>query len=57
MKPITKKLRPTGNYNLLHDSKADVATLMEYCNMLTDKINELNEELKQTKKNWKKRSN
>lgn len=50
MKPITKKLRPTGNYNLFHDSKADVAVLMEYCNMLTDKINELNEELKQTKK-------
>lgn len=49
MKPITQKMRKTNSCNLLHDSKQDVATLMQYCNMLADKINELNIELQETK--------
>ena len=50
MKAITQKLRNTNNYSLLYDSRQDVATLMKYCNMLADKINELNTELQETKK-------
>ena len=50
MEKIKKRLRNPGNYNLFHDTKSDIATLMEYCNMLADKINELNEELQLTKK-------
>ena len=54
MKPITQKIRKTNNYNLLHDTKQDVATLMQYCNMLADKVNELNEELQETKQELEK---
>ena len=56
MKPITQKFQKdkTNNYNLLHDTKQDVATLMQYCNMLADKVNELNEELQETKEELKK---
>lgn len=50
MKPITKKLQHIDQYNLVHDTKKDVATLMKYCNMLADKINELNDELQELKK-------
>lgn len=50
MKPITQKLRNTNNSYLLHDTRKDVATLMQYCNMLADKVNELNEELQEIKK-------
>lgn len=50
MKPITLKIKKTDNYNFLHDSKQDVTTLMRYCNMLADKVNELNEELQDVKK-------
>lgn len=54
MKPIIQKMRKTNNYNLLHDTKQDVATLMQYCNMLADKVNELNEELQETKEELEK---
>lgn len=54
MKPITQKMKKTNSYNLLHDSKQDVATLMQYCNMLADKINELNTELQETKDELKR---
>lgn len=57
MQPIKKRLKKTDNINLFHDSKTDIATLMEYCNMLADKINELNEELEKTKKELKERNN
>ena len=53
MKPITQKMRKTNNCNLFHDTKEDVATLMQYCNMLADKVNELNEELQETKEELK----
>lgn len=54
MNPITQKMRKTNSCNLLHDSKHDVATLMQYCNMLADKINELNTELQETKNELEK---
>ena len=54
MKSITQKIRKTNNCNLFHDTKEDVATLMQYCNMLADKINELNEELQETKEELEK---
>ena len=54
MKPITQKLRNTNNCNILHDTRLDVATLMQYCNMLADKVNELNEELQKTKEELEK---
>ncbi|MFA5313674.1 MAG: hypothetical protein WC375_10245 [Methanomassiliicoccales archaeon] len=41
IKKIKTKLRKSGNINLLHDSKQDVATLMAVCNELIDKVNEL----------------
>lgn len=53
MKPITQKIRKTNNCYLFHDAKGDIATLTSYCNMLADKVNELNEELQETKKELK----
>ena len=53
MKPIVQRIKKTYNYNLFHDTKGDIATLTEYCNMLADKINELNEELQKTKEEFK----
>lgn len=50
MEPITQKIRKTNSCHLFHDTKRDVETLTIYCNMLADKINELNEELQETKK-------
>lgn len=49
MRPIREKIRITGDNYIFHDTKGDVRTLMEYCNMLADKINELNDELQTTK--------
>lgn len=54
MQPIKKRMKRTDNWNLFHDTKTDVATLMEYCNMLADKVNELNEELQETKEELKR---
>ena len=49
MQPITQKIRKTGSLYLFHNTKEDVATMAKYCNMLADKINELNTELQETK--------
>ena len=57
MDPITKKIRKTNNPSLLHDSREDVVALMKYCNMLADKINELNAELQETKRELAKVKN
>lgn len=49
MKKINKRLRPNGETNLFH-TREDVKQLMDYCNFLADKINELideNDRLKQ----------
>lgn len=49
MKPITEFLRKTNQDYLFYDYKTDVATLIKYCNMLAEKINEViseNEKLK-----------
>lgn len=50
MKPIIKRIKRTDHYNIMHDSKKDVAVLMDYCNMLADRINELNAELQELRK-------
>lgn len=49
MKPINEFLRKTNQEYLFHDYKTDIATLIKYCNMLAEKINEVigeNEKLK-----------
>lgn len=49
MKKIYKRLRPNGETNLFH-TREDIKQLMDYCNFLADKINELideNDRLKQ----------
>ena len=48
MKPIREKLRPNGNTSVFH-TREDIKVLMEYCNMLADRINQLNQELEETK--------
>lgn len=54
MQPITQKIRKTGDLYLFHNTKEDVATMAKYCNMLADKVNELNEELQETKRELEK---
>lgn len=49
MKPIKKRIRTTGDNYIFHDTRGDILTLMEYCNMLADKFNELNSELQGVK--------
>ena len=49
MKKFYKRLRPNGETNLFH-TREDIKQLMDYCNSLADKINELvdeNDRLKQ----------
>ena len=41
IKKLTKKLRKSQDTSLLHDSRADVRSIMEVCNELTDKVNEI----------------
>ena len=45
MKPITKMIKKSDSTGIAHDSRADIAALAEYCNMLATKINELNKEV------------
>lgn len=49
MKRITERLQKSGSdcIGIFHDSRKDVRTIAEYCNLLADKINELNEEVQQ----------
>ena len=53
MKPIKEKIRGTGNLYIFHDSREDVKTLSKYCNMLADKINELNKEVQELREKVK----
>ena len=53
MKPIKEKIRKTSIQNIFHDTKGDIKMLVNYCNMLADKINELNNEVKELRKNYK----
>ena len=41
IKKLTKKLRKSQDTSLFHDSRADVRSIMEVCNELTDKVNEI----------------
>lgn len=43
MKKFYKRLRPNGETNLFH-TREDIKQLMDYCNFLADKINELIDE-------------
>ena len=47
MKPISKKIRTTKQVYFQQDTKEDIRTLAEYCNMLADNINKLNEEVQE----------
>ena len=49
MNKIKTKLRERGEHYIIHNTKVDVRTLAEYCNMLTDKGNELIEEVEKLK--------
>lgn len=48
-KQITKKLRASGNGGIFHNSREDVRMLAEYCNLLTDTINQLIYELNEVR--------
>lgn len=47
MKPIKERFKTTGQAFLFHDTKEDCKRLANYCNMLADKINELNLEVQE----------
>lgn len=53
MRKITERLRRTNGASVFHDSRQDVRTLIEYCNMLADKINELNDEVQELREKMK----
>lgn len=55
MRPIREKLRPSGNTSVFH-AREDIKVLMEYCNMLADYINQLNNELEETKRELAKKN-
>lgn len=40
MKLFNKRMRKNGQTNLIH-TRADIDKLIEFCNMLADKVNEL----------------
>lgn len=47
---IKKKVKTNLNNGMFHDSRGDINTLAEYCNMLTNKINSLIDELVEMRK-------
>lgn len=47
MEKVKKKTRLTETAYLFHNSKEDIRTLAQYCNMLADKINELIDEVQE----------
>lgn len=55
MRPIREKLRSNGNTSVFH-TREDIKVLMEYCNMLADYINQLNNELEETKRELAKKT-
>ena len=42
-------MRKTGTAYIFHNTKEDVRIIADYCNMLADKINELNAEVQELK--------
>ena len=54
MQLITQKIRKTDNLYFFHNTKEDMVAVAKYCNMLADKVNELNEELQETKRELEK---
>ena len=53
MKPIKEKMRKSGTEYIFHNTKEDVRILAKYCNMLADKINELNLEVQELREQLK----
>jgi hypothetical protein len=49
IKKVKIRMRKAGG-GFIHDSRADVNTLMQVCNELTNKINELIDEVNELKK-------
>lgn len=54
MKPIKERFRTTGQAFLFHDTKEDCKRLANYCNMLADKVNELNLEVQELRQKLEK---
>lgn len=54
MKPIIERFRTTGQAFLFHDTKEDCKRLANYCNMLADKVNELNLEVRELRQKLEK---
>lgn len=54
MKPIKDKMRSKGVSRFGYNALDDVRTLIEYCNMLADKVNELNNEVQELRKQEKR---
>lgn len=50
MKPIKERMRKSGTQYMIYNAKEDVRIISEYCNMLADKINELNLEVQELRK-------
>ena len=50
MKSIKERMRKSGTQYMFYNAKEDVRIISEYCNMLADKINELNLEVQELRK-------
>lgn len=50
---IKDRMRKTGTVYIFHNTKEDVRIIADYCNMLADKINELNAEVQELKSQLK----
>ena len=50
MRPILERFKTTGQTFLFNDTKEDCKRLANYCNMLAEKINELNLEVQELRK-------
>jgi hypothetical protein len=53
MTPIGRRMRKSSENYIFHDAKKDIGILMDYCNMLADKVNELNAEVQDLRKQLK----
>lgn len=53
MKPIKDRMRKTGSQYVFHNTREDMRTVANYCNMLADKINELNKEVRELREQLK----
>ena len=45
IKKLSKKIKPSGNIFMIHDTRGDIRTLAALVNEVTDKINEIVEVL------------